>query len=125
MQTVYHCLGVRKLLCTKFPHTIVLLPVVVYHQHTCRKSVVYNALGIFHHVGLVLIVYQFYPRVVRRTCEEQLGWYAACRRKVLLHHSTIGIAKGLAIGLQLKTAFVGSQVYLLALCLHLERPTAP
>ena len=71
MELVYHTFGVGETLGLEGKIAVVTLPVVVYHQHSCREAVIDDGMRIAKDILLVLVVHQFNPGVVLRTREEE------------------------------------------------------
>jgi len=69
VQGADHVFRVRESVCPEIPLSVILLPIVINHQHAGWKLVVPNGLGVFQDVGLILIVQQLNPGVVLRRRE--------------------------------------------------------
>ena len=64
MEPVGHCFWGGKLFGAEIKIAVVVLPIVVDHKYADGESMLYYVVGIFFYIRLVLVVHQFYPRVV-------------------------------------------------------------
>ena len=96
VQGADHGFRLGELLLPEFPLPVILLPVVVNHQHAGGKPVVPDGLGVFQDVGFVLIVLQFNPGVILRGREEQLVRELARGREMCPARVKVGVAQGSA-----------------------------
>ena len=70
VQLVSHPFRIRKPLGFEVKVTIISLPVIIYHKHPLRKSVLHSFMGIIHNVFLILIIHQLNPGIILRKRKE-------------------------------------------------------
>ena len=91
MEFVYHPFGIRETLRFEIKIAVIALPVVVYHQYTCRETVVDDGMRIFENILLVLIVHQFNPGIVLRHGEEKCVGQLTVSWEILRLRGHIGL----------------------------------
>ena len=94
VELVYHTFGVGETLGLEGKIAVVALPVVVYHQHSCREAVIDDGMRIAKDILLVLVVHQFNPGVVLRTREEERVRQQTGRREMGRLSRQICLAQG-------------------------------
>ena len=80
MQPGHHPLRILEAARGELPGAVILLPVVVDHQHSRRVALIDDCLGVLQHVNLILVIHQLDPGVVLRAREHQrVGEFPARR----------------------------------------------
>ena len=70
VQRLHHAFGIGETPGMKLPHAVVLLPVVIDHQHAGGETVGQDVMGILANPVLTLIVDQLDPGIVLRFDKE-------------------------------------------------------